>query len=250
MIKINFPIEHSGWNFYAVANLSDVSTPQDAGGAVRAELVLGPAELAVTVNRAVRQGPWQFGLDASSGVGLFDLRFEGTAQRDVSQPFVPKGWRVQALGGVEVTLRYANDDTVTFGAEYFYNELGYEDAALYPQVLLAFAQAGQPIPLLYLGREYIAAFVHLPHPGAFNMGTLTGSVICNLADLSAVSRLDLQVRLLTYMDFNMYGTYHFGREGELRFPIHIPAGALAGVPMGFSQPPPRSEVGAGLRLYF
>ena len=264
LIKLNVPIESLGYNFYGIANLTDVQTAQDVGGAVRAELVWGPAEIALSGGRGQAGGPWQLGVDASAGLGLLDVRFEVALQHGVQQTFFKsepgqraptaflrdKQWLAQALGGAEMTLRYSDTDTVTFGVEYFYNQLGYADASLYPQVLASAVRSGQPIPFLYLGIHYLAGFVYLPAPGSFNIGSITGSAIANLSDQSVISRLDVQARVLTYMDVNVYGTYHFGREGEFRFPLNVPAGLVPSLPNGLAQAPPSSEIGVGLRLYF
>jgi hypothetical protein len=83
--------------------------------------------------------------------------------------------------------------------------------------------AGLATPL-YLGRDYAAGYAVLMAPGSWNDTNITASVLTNISDRSWLARLDYQVRVLTYLSVNAYGTYHFGHEGELPtgvFPIGV-----------------------------
>ena len=69
------------------------------------------------------------------------------------------------VAGLEVPIRYNDEDSVTIGAEYFYNDAGYDDASLYPW--LVFNDAFTPF---YLGKHYAGVYVFLPGPGALDDG--------------------------------------------------------------------------------
>jgi hypothetical protein len=56
LFKVHVPVESLGWNFYALANLTGASRPDDAGAAVRGEFLFGPAELALSAQ--VSGGPF------------------------------------------------------------------------------------------------------------------------------------------------------------------------------------------------
>jgi hypothetical protein len=263
LIKLNIPWEKKGWNFYAVANVTGVQTPADLGGLVRAELLLGLAEVALTAGRAPYAGPLQLGLDISAGLGIFDLHVESALQHGVQQTFYHgrgslaqlqpylrrDDWLLQSVAGAEVMLRYSDTDTVALGVEYFYNQLGYDNATQYDVALLdIFRQGGTP-PFLYFGRHYLAAYVFLNKPGTWNNTAFTLSALSNLTDSTAVLRLDCKVRVLTYLDVNLYATHHLGPQGELHYAVNLPAGTQL-TPQGLARAAPRSELGAGLRLYF
>jgi len=86
MVKVHVPVESLGWNFYAYGLLDAVNvtssgvTLEQLGGAVRAEFVLGPAELGLG-------GVWQqgrrprYGVDLSTALGPVDVYAE-VALRD------------------------------------------------------------------------------------------------------------------------------------------------------------------------
>lgn len=127
LFKVHVPVESLGWNFYAIANLSGASTPADAGGAVRGEFVLGPAEIALSaqVRRAPAAGAFpaalvdkvsanvpgasagyftlnapvpdagvdtlvQLGADLSAGLGPLDLHLEGALTRGNKSLFLDR----------------------------------------------------------------------------------------------------------------------------------------------------------------
>ncbi len=260
LVKVNVPFESLGWNLYAVANVSQVQRPSELGGALRAEILFGQTELSLTAGRGPQQGPWQLGIDASSGLGLFDVHLEAAFQQGVKQAFYrdngnggpPQSfsrddqWLAQLVAGTEFSLRYSDDDTIALGVEYFYNQLGFDNANQYPLAIADFLRQDMLAPFLYLGRQYVAAYANLNQPGAWNNTNVTVSLVSNLTDKTVVSRLDWRLRFLTYLDINFYGTYHFGDQGEMHFAIRD----VPGLPVGFSRPAPRSEVGIGLRLYF
>lgn len=114
LFKVHVPVESLGWNFYAIANLTGASRPDDAGFALRGEFLLGPMELTLSsqVRRAATPGgvppatlsqvqagvpgassadfaanspspspdvgtQLQLGADLSTAVGPFDVHLEG-----------------------------------------------------------------------------------------------------------------------------------------------------------------------------
>ncbi len=262
LVKVSLPLEAQGINLVAVANGSGAATAAALGGALRAELLLGDAEVSLSAGRAVQAGPWQLGGDLSWGLGLVDVHAELALQHGVQQTFYRgsaalgslqayqqgERWLVQAVAGAEVSWRYDDRDTVVLGAEYFYNQLGYAEASYYAPAFVALVRQGQPLPLLYLGRQYAAVYLGLPRPGSWDNCNLTLSGIANLTDRTYLARLDGQLRLRTYLHVNAFATYHFGAQGELHYAVNVPAGLLG--PTGLQRAAPRSEVGVGLRLYF
>lgn len=86
VVKLHVPVESLGWNFYAIATLDGADQIQKVGGAARAELVFGPAELGLSA--AVRKdAPQRLGADLSFGLWLFDLRVEAAVSRRITTPF-------------------------------------------------------------------------------------------------------------------------------------------------------------------
>jgi hypothetical protein len=181
----------------------------------------------------------------------------------------PVGYLPQVVVGANYSVKYSDEDTVTFGLEYFYDDSGYDSPRIYP-VLLGVAAvspldaaalglpanplAGQPNPFtsFYLGRHYGGAYASLPKPGRWNDTTFTLSVLGNLSDESFVARLDHSVLLLTYLRLETYLAGHFGaREGEFRLGFNIPPQSLAGpgsAPFGFTTQPLVFEAGVALRV--
>ena len=264
LIKLNVPIESKGWNFYGLVDMSNVATADYLGGALRAEILIDQTEISLSAAKK-KSGPLQLGLDASAGVGVFDLKLEIAASQNIQQRFYrgavtnfqpqstyldTERWFLQAVGGAEVSIRYSDDDTIALGAEYFYNQLGYDNPDYYLLVFLDFQGRGFSPPFLYLGQHYVAGYAMLAKPGSWNNTTFTGSVIANLSDRSALARIDYQVRILTYMDLNLYGAYHFGQLGELRLGFNIPGNLSPAFSAGFVRGPPMLDLGGGLRLYF
>jgi hypothetical protein len=264
LVKLHVPFEDLGWNAYFLASLDDVTSPWKVGGAARLEAaVLDSAE--VTVSTAFREGaPFKLGADVSAGVWLFDVRAEGAVQKGVRTPMyfgeididsftfpraidVSSAWVFQGVLGADVTIPYSEQDNVIVGAEYFYNQLGYDDPDIYPWLLLN----GAFTPL-YLGEHYAALYGVLYGPGSFNDTGVTASALANLSDGSALVRLDLSQVVLTKVTLNAYGATHLGTEGgELRFGLEVPPTPL--IPEladGFVIPTPFVDVGVGARVAF
>jgi hypothetical protein len=262
LLKLHLPFESLGWNFYAIGVFEQANTPERVGGAVRGEFLFGETE--VSLSAAAKKGePSRIGATVSSGVGLVDLRLEGALLRGIEQPFfrgefdptamkLPESysreddWIPQGVAGADLSLRYSDEDSLTLGGEYFFNDAGYDDSDLYPW--LYYQGTAQP---LYLGRHYAAAYFVLPMPGTWNDTAFQLSCLGNLSDRSFLGRLDYRVLVLTFLNVNLYAAYHFGENGELHYSAEVPA--IPGVPElknGIAVPAPLVDVGAGLSMSF
>lgn len=207
LVKVHVPVESLGWNFYALANLEGASDPEDAGGALRAEVLVGPAEIAA-VAAAKRSRPTTLGLDVSSPVGPVDLRAEGAALvRDDRTAY-------RAMFGLELGLRVFEDDTLYVGFEAFHQNDGGGSLEDYKNRFLA----GEPIIPLYLGREYAGVYAYLPGPGRLDDHRFVLTALANLSDRSGLVRFDYSLTALTHLRFNAYVMVHAGEEGELHLP--------------------------------
>ena len=269
MVKLHLPWEKRGWNLYGVMFLEDVAgqhRPTDRVGRIagggRAELVLGTAELGLDALLQDGRDP-RFGVDLSGGLGDFDLYVEAALRRgidgsrwrpgtdpDDASGYVrddPKGFTPQVVAGGSWSAKYSDEDAITLGAEYFYNEAGYEDRGIYPFLLsgapkIDLADPDNPVVTVrdpaafrafYLGKHYAGAYASLPSPGRWNDTTFTLTLLGNLSDRSFVLRLDHSVLVLTYLRVETYLAGHLGtRGGEFRLTLPAYLAALAGLPSG------------------
>jgi hypothetical protein len=155
---------------------------------------------------------------------------------------------------------------VTFGAEYFYDDSGYNGPQIYPVLLGVAGLAPDPTVLgttnpvfgqqnpftpFYLGRHYAAAYVSLPNPGSWNNTTFTLTVLGDLSDKSFVTRLDHSVLVNTYLRIETFVAGHFGaKEGEFRLGFNVPPQQI--VPGIFTPPllipPVILDAGISLRV--
>jgi hypothetical protein len=167
------------------------------------------------------------------------------------------GWKPQVTGGVSYTRQYADKDTFTVGAEYFYNGLGYDDPRVYPAVVFLphSSPLANPATFFYLGKQYLGVYATAPAPYSWDNTTFTLSTLANLTDKSGITRLDYSLTVLTHLRFEAYGAVHWGqRNGEFRFGIdgsalahtHITAvDSLAGK---LDVQPAIFDLGVGLRV--
>ncbi|MEE2960512.1 MAG: hypothetical protein VYA34_07185 [Myxococcota bacterium] len=260
LLKIHFPIESLGWNLYSILNFADIEAPKDLGAALRAELLLGTTEIAISASFK-HAGPTQYGFQFSAGLFDFDLYGEFAYQTNLNRNLykgnfnltklefpttVSKSgeWEIQALAGLEYALKLNDKDTLTFGVEYFYNQWGYNDPALYPWLLIH--SAFRP---LYLGEHYLAATAVLPQPGALTNTTFILSSLLNLSDQSGLARLDIRTNIDTFIQLSFYTTSYFGKLGEFNFSISTPP--IPQIPVltaGLDIPSPIFDAGVGLSL--
>jgi hypothetical protein len=244
MVKAHLPWEARGWNLYGVALLEDaagqgpIRTVGRVGGGSRAEIVLGNVE--VGADALVQRGNRpRFGVDVSAGVWDLDLYGEAalrsgadvervvSTSSDTSLPvnsrfaFKPStGFTPQVTLGGTWSWKYSDEDSLTLGAEYFFNDAGYSDPHVYAGLLaaqifpqLVGVQGGAYFNPFYLGRHYAGVFLNVPKPGRWNDADFTVSVLGNLSDRSSIARFDASVLVNTYLRVETYVAAHAGPEG-------------------------------------
>ncbi len=305
LVKLHLPWEARAWNLYGVGVLEDVAgdTLRRPDGTVdganrlgrigaggRAEVVLGTVELGADALVQDGHRP-RFGVDVSAGVWDVDVYAEAALRTSVDTPRWraipdapptlplllryerrdPDGFLPQVTVGANYSVKYSDEDAVTFGAEYFYDRSGYDSAAIYP-ALLGVAVLSQiqnftlpdgsapPNPLFgeknpftpfYLGRHYAGAYVSLPSPGGWNHTSFALSALGNLSDKSFVVRLDHSLLALTYLRVETFVAGHAGAKGgEFRLAFDVsPEPAFAGGPaFGLFVPAPVLEAGIAVRV--
>jgi hypothetical protein len=291
LVKVHLPWEARGWNAYGVALLEDPRVGGgDAAGTVRGlpvggrvEVVLGTMELGADLLVGEGARP-RYGLDLSAGVWDLDVygelalgaarprwRVRDPAADELALPGegryaleAPDGLAPQLVAGASWSAKYSDEDVVTVGAEYFYQEDGYAGRDRY--VFLALGAPALTAPLgdpdasvsrqepgaftsFYLGRHYAGAFALLAAPGSWNDTTVTLSVLGNLSDRSFVARLDHSVLALTYLRVETFVAAHFGRRGgEFRLALDLPPEVEAALGGGSAGGAPGVDVGVALRV--
>lgn len=289
LVKVHVPLEAQGANLYLLLDLEDAATLGQVGGALRGEVIVGPAETALTV--AYRDGSGlRGGLDVSAGLGRFDVRsevsvswddesayFEGDL--DLSNPAAPElptridrsdELLVEAMVGADTTFRLAEDGgQLVVGVEYFFNQRGYANADLYPFLIVAplvdqaAIDAGQEppfggVPPLFnpflIGRHYVATFLSLLGPGRWDDSTFALSGIGNLSDRSFVVRFDYAQVILTFLSLRLFANVYAGETGAFKLGFEVPGALVPGLAPTdsgtFEVVPPLLDVGAALTLDF
>lgn len=280
LLKVHLPWEKRGWNLYGIALLEDLAgdTTRTAsrlgriGGGGRAEIVLGSAELGLDAMVQDGHRP-RYGADLSAGLGDFDvysevaLRTGGDGPRwtlqGTEEP-APTHLTPQVVAGASWAYKYSDEDSLVVGAEYFYNDLGYDDRHIYPFLLagapIAVVQNGTPTVVqrdphayqpFYLGKHYAALSLTLSRPGRWNDTTIVLTALGNLSDRSYVARLDASVLVLTYMTVETFVAGHFGQKGgEFRLALGREGADAAAVLTGETFPAgaPIVDVGVALRV--
>jgi hypothetical protein len=287
MLKLHVPWEQRGWNFYAYAlpeNVNATSTTGSIAGAARAEFVLDTLEVGVGAfgrqnSKAKFAGDFSFGVWDLDFYGEAALRNAGdvdfvrykadqstvdctqTSQTSptINQlvanyypPHAGSGWKPQVTGGVSYTRQYADKDTWTVGAEYFYNGIGYSSPKDYLGVLLPRDQPlRNPATFFYLGQHYLGVYATAPAPYSWDNTTFTLSNLSNLSDLSGIFRLDYSLTVLTHVRFEAYGAVHYGQKnGEFRMGIDVDLNnpCTGATVMHYHSSPSLFDVGVGLRV--
>lgn len=274
VVKMHVPWEARNWNFYAFAlfdNVNSVNTIGEIGGALRAEILLGPAEIGIDWVAQRGRKP-RFGFDISSPLGSLPLDvYAEVALKKAEQkvwvrdenfdlstydptvnpngPFSlkwPATFSPQATAGMTFQQNLGDNDALTIGAEYFFNSLGTSDPVLYPWLLLK----GQFTPF-YLGKHYAGLYASLILPRGRITNSLILAAIGNISDRSVTPRLNYVVTLYDFLRVETYATVNAGAEGgEFRFgfdpsSLPIPASAL---PPGLSVPTSAWSAGVALRI--
>lgn len=271
LVKLHIPFEKTGTNLYLLGDIEGASAIDEVGGAWRLEQVLGLTEVAIT-GALAKDRPIKLGAQVSTAVWIFDLRAEAAFTNGLETTFYrgnfdwgpldedgvasvftietpdeytrEDDWIPQVVAGLEVPIKYNDEDSLYIGAEYFYNDTGYDDAELYPW--LVFNEAFTPF---YVGRHYAGVYAYLPGPGRWDDHNFTFSTLGNLSDKSFTSRVDYSVRALTFLSINAYVGAHYGNVGELRLGLEAPP------VLGFTEEatvisPPLVDVGLGAQIVF
>lgn len=124
LIKLHMPLERLGWNLYMIAILGQATTLEDIGSAIRAELLIMNAELALSfvARRHIQPGPtplrfnanlpplwapkeeWprdtiplRFGAELSAPLGPIDIHLDVAATYGSTQPFYRGDFDVKKL---------------------------------------------------------------------------------------------------------------------------------------------------------
>jgi hypothetical protein len=269
MVKFGMPLQSKGTNLSGIVLLDNPqpgSTLGQTGGAFRAETLVGNAEVGVDAVGRGNVAP-TYGADVSAPLGPFDVYSEAalfskspvaryqrtgsaTPGADIASLYAldqTRGPFVQATAGGNYSFGWRENREATVGVEYFYNQLGYDSASIYP--VLIFLGSYQPF---YTGTHYGAIYLTAEGPDAAKHTSYTFSTLSNLSDGSLISRIDFSWRLLTYLTFEAYADDHYGtRGGEFRFELHTPQLTSAGATVQpIDLPATVFDVGMGLRLSF
>lgn len=225
MLKVNVPWEEMASSLWLIAT-ADLNGPEDRpvryGGALRAEVVLGPSELALSA--AFQQGRRpRYGIDWSVGLGPFDLNAEMALLQDlparlwergeagyVERPF--GGPKPQVSGGIKGTFRVADVYRTIIRLEGFYNSLGTDDRAQ-----LTWQRSTADYRPLFFGRAYGMALVSIDRRSQFEP-RLTLTALTNLSDPSMLGRIDFDIAVLRDVVAQLFVEAPLGPRGtEFRF---------------------------------
>jgi hypothetical protein len=256
MVKVHLPLEKLGWNFYGYGILDNIDlnaatpsvTVERLGGALRAEFVVGPAEIGLggvwmkgrrpryAVDFSTPLGPIDIYGEAAIRSGkdflLFDIPDDLTAENAISKvaqvaasAHHGDGIVVQASGGLTYQFNYTDKNTLLLSAEYFYNPVGYDRPEGY--LVNAFmpsltGMTGDPLQRapLYQGKHSIALIATSPTVPGAEWISLTVSNIIRVNDPSGLTRLDASFRVLTYLTVTVFSQFFYGQSGgELRFAL-------------------------------
>ena len=266
MVKFELPLEAKKTNFYGIVlfdNPQPASTLGQVGGALRAETLIGNAEIGLETVARGGLNP-VFGADISAPLGPFDVYAEAscisgastslqstgtpTAGTDISTLFTSnavQGPLYQISGGGNYMFGWRENRQATVGLEYFYNQLGYGDSTAYPALIFT----GQFQPF-YTGRNYAAIYLTAEGPDSEKHTSYTFSTLGNLSDQSFISRIDFSWRVLTYLTFESYIDAHYGTPGgEFNFTVSTPPLTFQGTSIAtIDFPPTFFDLGMALRL--
>jgi len=244
MLRFDVPLQSISSNFTIMGFFDQpepASTLGQLGAGARYELVIKETEIGFDVvyrNHGIYNDNLVYGIDFSAPLGPFDVYGEGALIRRAPAPhYTLKGTPTtgsnlgqfltvedsktplyEAAGGLSYTFGWLDNRLATIGAEYFYNETGYDNSAVYPVLILS----GQYQPF-YLGKHYAAVYLSAEGPDSGKRTNYTLSVLSNLSDKSLIGRLDFTWRFLTYMTLEIFASGHFGKAGgEFNFSLDTP----------------------------
>jgi hypothetical protein len=273
MLRIDIPWEKISANFTVLGFLDQpvpASTLGQLGAGARMEFLLGNTEIGF--DAVYKDGEKLYGgMDVSAPLGPFDVYAEAAYLNKASAPFYSldssltelgnlsdfytteniEGPVFQASAGINLTFAWLLNRTATVGAEYYYNQLGYDSADVYPVLILN----GDYQPF-YLGKHYAAVYMTAEGPDKGHHTSYTLSVLANLSDMSFIGRLDFRWEFLTYMTFEAFASGHLGTEGgEFNFALDTPA-VFYETDSGFNYipaldiPPTIFDIGLAIRTRF
>ena len=259
-VKVHVPIESVGWNFYGYGLLDNngaASNLGSLGGALRAEILVGPAEVSFSGAWVNGRRP-RYAIDASTPIGPFDVYAE-IAFRDGRdcvqyredptlmpasknpadlQPYRLEGMTVPTTAGVAYSFNYTDSTTLVMGVEYFYNPGGASKAVyLIPSVLNGTFQP------FYAGQHYLAVFVLAPGLPSAPWITMSLNNLVNLSDPSGIVRADAFFRVMSFLQIEVFASVNYGL-GEFRFggTVDVPGVGVRSIAL------PVMSTGIGLRV--
>lgn len=278
LVKVHVPVESLGWNFYGFGLLDNngpANTLGRIGGALRAELVLGPAELGLGGVWVPGRRP-RYAVDLSTALGPIDVYAEAAFRNgadftlfrfpdgvNADNPLLSRveayrgeGFIPQVTGGLSYQWSYNEKNTALLTAEYFFNPYGYASppeyvAQLFAPQLLGVAVDPSQTNTLYRGRHYLAVSAALPGLPDLPWITVSASNILNLGDPSGLVRLDTMFRVLTYLTVQVYaGAFYGAKDGQFSLSLEgeLPAGVAGPAPVKIVVPAPKAQAGLLLRL--
>ena len=283
MLKLHVPWEEQGWNLYVYGLTEDTEAVDKVGkiaGAARLQLTLGTTEISGGTLLRRSHKP-QYAVDVSTGLGALELYGECAlwAGSDVDRisrndefrlPSDPSadlptiveaafprhrsaGPRVQATVGSLYELYTEAGSVYSVGAEYAFNQLGYDDPEVYTGLFAPRQVPLEPRPTpLQLGRHYAAFYLLADSPAGLESNKFRLALLSNLSDRSLGTQLDYTLKFLGSAYFESFVTLHLGpRHGEFRggAAVELPDANnnLVAVPQ-LSRPATRLDAGLALRV--
>jgi hypothetical protein len=268
MLKVNVPWEATNSNFYAIGLLDTrgpAPSPLEVGLALRAETVVFGAEVGLDAVFQQNQLP-KYGASFTSALGPIDVHAEAAMRKEmpytlwkpVASPDPAQGYGgefavyrpdhpfAQVSGGLNWKYVINEQRSLTLGTEGFYNQVGYDNAAVLPWL-----QITNSLQRFYAGKYYASAFASYDVTGLLNSTTFMLTGISNLSDHTGVARLDVLMQVMTALNLEFFASAPFGPTGgEFRFGMS--SGPLAIGNGQFTPPiditPDALELGVGFRL--
>ena len=242
MLKLHLPFEKQGYNLYAILEYAGASHIEQLSGSLRGEFAFGGIGEAALSLQMAAHAPLKAGIDISSAVGPLDIHSETAFTKRESQQLYrgeidpqtgqlpttyrdQNKWFIQSVAGIDYSFKYNADNSMTIGAEYFYNQLGYDDRDLELYSLVT----GQS-PAQYGGRQYLGAFINLHYPGSWTETQFFLDGLRNLSDKSSVVRLTSSMSLYKNAELQAFVGRCQGDYGEFCFRVPDTFKALANAP--------------------
>ncbi len=259
-VKVHFPIESLGWNFYGFGlldNSGPANTLGQLGGALRGEILVGPAEVSLSAAWVNGRRP-RYSIDASTPIGGFDVYAEVsfrdgrdfTRLRERDPTLDPpgaspvdfpserlEGIQLPTTAGISFRFNYTDATELMLGVEYFYNPAGASKPIFHVPAVLN----GTFTPF-YAGVHYLGAFVLAPGLPSAPWITMSLNNLVNLSDPSGIVRADAFFRVMSFLQIEVFASVNYGL-GEFRLggTVPLPDGPI-------TKPLPVGSMGVGLRV--